>query len=48
VDAAAHAALLTICKSATGLFNLAEPNPHILTDKARTELGWDPGYRLPM
>jgi nucleoside-diphosphate-sugar epimerase len=47
VDAAAHAVLLTICKSATGLFNIAEPNPHILTDKARTELGWDPGYRLP-
>ncbi len=46
VDAAAHAALLAVEKNASGIFNIAEPNPHITTDKAVRELGFDPGFRL--
>lgn len=47
VDAAAYAALLAIDKAAAGgIYNIAEPNPHIATDKARMELGWDSGFRL--
>ncbi|MBZ9988043.1 hypothetical protein LB572_13165 [Mesorhizobium sp. BH1-1-5] len=46
VDAAAHAALLAIERSAQGAFNVAEPNSHITTDKAVRELGWQAGFRL--
>jgi nucleoside-diphosphate-sugar epimerase len=46
VDAAAYAALLALDRG-TGAFNVAEPNGYIATDKARTELGWDAGFRLP-
>jgi nucleoside-diphosphate-sugar epimerase len=45
VDAAASAALLAVDKGAPGIFNIAEPNDEIATDKARTELGWDPAFR---
>jgi nucleoside-diphosphate-sugar epimerase len=45
VDAAACAALLAVDKGAPGIFNIAEPNDEIATDKARTELGWDPAFR---
>ncbi len=46
VDAAAHAALLAVEKYASGLFNIAEPNDEVATDKAQRDLGWDPGFRL--
>jgi nucleoside-diphosphate-sugar epimerase len=47
VDAAAHAALLAIERGAPGIYNIAEPNDLVATDKARRELGWDAGFRLP-
>jgi nucleoside-diphosphate-sugar epimerase len=40
VDAAARAALLAIDRGAPGVYNIAEPNPHVSCEKARTELGW--------
>ena len=46
VDAAAHAALLAMDRCPPGIFNIAEPNPHVATDKAREVLGWDPRFRL--
>lgn len=46
VDAAAYAALLAIEAAATGIFNIAEPNPHVATEKARTQLGWDGDFRV--
>ncbi len=46
VDAAAHAAFLAIDRGAAGIFNVAEPNPHVATDKAERELGFDARFRL--
>src|SRR5262249_32061311 len=46
VDAAASAALLAIEKARSGIYNLAEPNRYLSTDKARRELGFDPSFRL--
>ncbi len=45
VDAAASAALLAVERGAPGVYNVAEPDPYIDVDKARRELGWDPGFR---
>ncbi|MGX7874790.1 NAD-dependent epimerase/dehydratase family protein [Mesorhizobium sp. ORM6] len=47
VDAAAYAALLAIDKGAPGIFNVAEPNPVVSTQKAIDELGWRADFRLP-
>ena len=47
VDAAAYAALLAIDRGRAGAYNVAQPNPHMATEKARAELGWDPDFRLP-
>jgi nucleoside-diphosphate-sugar epimerase len=46
VDAAAYAALLAIDHGKPGAYNIAQENPHIATRKARSELGWDPAFRL--
>jgi nucleoside-diphosphate-sugar epimerase len=46
VDAAASAALLAIEKVRSGIYNIAEPNAYLSTDKARCELGFDPSFRL--
>jgi len=47
VDAAAYAALLAIDHGASGsVFNIAEPNEFIATEKAREELGWHADFRL--
>jgi nucleoside-diphosphate-sugar epimerase len=46
VDAAAAAALLAIEKARRGIYNIAEPNAYLSTDKARRELGFDPSFRL--
>jgi len=46
VDAAAAAALLAIEKAPSGIYNIAEPNQYLSTDKARRELGFDPSFRL--
>jgi len=46
VDAAAYAALLAIDHGEHGIYNIAEANALIATDKARTALGWRPEFRL--
>lgn len=46
VDAAAYAAFLALESDVDGIFNIAEPNGTIATNKAETQLGWDHGYRL--
>ncbi len=46
VDAAAYAALLAIEKNAAGVFNIAEPNTYIATEKAQAQLGWHANFRL--
>jgi nucleoside-diphosphate-sugar epimerase len=45
VDAAAHAAVLAIERDATGIFNIAEPNAHVSTQMAVTQLGWRADFR---
>jgi nucleoside-diphosphate-sugar epimerase len=46
VDAAAHAALLAATRGAPGIYNIAEDDGAVTIDKAREELGFDPGFRL--
>src|SRR5262249_13858256 len=46
VDAAASAALLAIEKARRGIYNIAEPNRYLSTNKARRELRFDPSFRL--
>ena len=46
VDAAAYAALLAIDHGDPGIYNIAESNRHVATEKARAELGWTPDFRL--
>jgi nucleoside-diphosphate-sugar epimerase len=46
VDAAAYAALLAIDNGAPGIFNVAEPNPHIATEKVCDALGWRADFRI--
>ena len=47
VDAAAHAALLSIDRAPAGaIFNVAEPSPGLSSGKAIRLLGWDPGFRI--
>lgn len=47
VDAAAQAAALAVERGAPGVYNIAEPSPYLSVEKARRELGWDPGFRVP-
>jgi nucleoside-diphosphate-sugar epimerase len=47
VDAAAYAALLAIDHGGPGVFNIAQPNAYVATEKARIELGWNADFRLP-
>ena len=47
VDAAAQAALLAVTRgSSPGVYNIAEDDGAVSIDKARKELGFDPGFRL--
>jgi len=46
VDAAAAAALVAIEKGRVGIYNIAEANSNISTEKARSELGFEAAYRL--
>ena len=46
VDAAAWAALLAIEQARPGVYNIAEPNGYLSTEKARRELGVDAGFRF--
>jgi nucleoside-diphosphate-sugar epimerase len=43
-DAAAHAALLAVTRGAPGIYNIAEDDGTLSIDKARRELGFDPGF----
>jgi nucleoside-diphosphate-sugar epimerase len=45
-DAAAHAALLAVTRGAPGIYNVAEDDGEFAIDKARRELGFDPGFRI--
>jgi nucleoside-diphosphate-sugar epimerase len=45
VDAAAHAALLAVSKG-RGIYNLAEDDGAVSSEKAKRELGFDAGFRL--
>jgi nucleoside-diphosphate-sugar epimerase len=46
VDAAASAALLAIERARPGIYNIAEPNEYLSTEKAQHELGFNPRFRL--
>src|SRR5215467_873781 len=46
VDAAAYAAVLAMDCGQPGAYNIAQPNVHMATHKAREELGWDPDFRI--
>ena len=45
VDAAAQAARLAVTRGAAGIYNVAEDDGAVAIDKARRELGFDPGFR---
>jgi hypothetical protein len=45
VDAAAKAAELAITKAASGVYNVAEPDGTVSSEKAVRVLGWDAGWR---
>ena len=46
VDAAAHAALLAVSRGEPGVYNIAEDDGVVSSEKAKRELGFDPAYRL--
>ena len=46
VDSAAHAGLLAMMRGSPGVYNIAEDDGALVTEKARRELGFDPGFRL--
>lgn len=45
-DAAAQAALLAVTRGAPGIYNIAEEDGAFSIDKAKRELGFDPGFRM--
>lgn len=47
VDAAAHAARITVIRGAAGIYNVAEEDGAVSIARARGELGFDPAFRLP-
>jgi len=47
VDAAAYAALLAVGSKSSGVFNIAEPNDEVATEKAVGQLGWHADFRRP-
>jgi nucleoside-diphosphate-sugar epimerase len=46
VDAAAHAALIAATRGRPGIYNIVEEDGTVSTAKARSELGFDPAFRL--
>jgi nucleoside-diphosphate-sugar epimerase len=46
VDAAAQAAVSAITRGAAGIYNIADDDGAVSIDKARQELGFDPGFGL--
>ena len=47
VDAAAQAALLAVNKGRPGVYNVAEDDPALSSEKAKRELGFDAAFRSP-
>ena len=47
VEAAAWAALLALQRCRGGIYNIAEDGPEVSSEKAKRELGWHAGLRLP-
>ena len=47
VDAAAQAALLALMRGPPGIYNIAEDDGAVSIAKARAQLGFDPGFRMP-
>jgi nucleoside-diphosphate-sugar epimerase len=47
VDAAAWAAALAVDRGTAGVYNVVDDGPAVDNTKARTVLGWTPGFRLP-
>jgi nucleoside-diphosphate-sugar epimerase len=45
VDAAAKAAVLAITRARPGIYNVAEADPSLSSEKAVRDLGWDAGWR---
>ncbi len=46
VDAAAHAAFLALGCQANAIFNIADDDKRLSTEKAKSILQWDPNYRM--
>ena len=46
VDAAAHAALLALTKAKRGIYNVAEDDGAISSEKAKRDFGFDAGFRI--
>jgi nucleoside-diphosphate-sugar epimerase len=46
VDAAAQAALLAVSKGRQGIYNIAEDDGAISSEKAKRDLGFDAGFRM--
>ena len=46
VDAAAHAALLVLTKAKRGIYNVAEDDGAISSEKAKRDFGFDAGFRI--
>jgi len=46
VDAAAHAALLAVDRGEPGIYNIAEDDGAVATDKAQRALGFHPDFRI--
>jgi nucleoside-diphosphate-sugar epimerase len=47
VDAAAQAALLAVTRGAPGVYNIADDDGAVSIAKARSEIGFEPKFRLP-
>jgi nucleoside-diphosphate-sugar epimerase len=47
VDAAAYAALLAVTRAKPGVYNIAEPDGAVTSEKAQRDLGFNPAFRLP-
>jgi nucleoside-diphosphate-sugar epimerase len=47
VEAAAYAAFLALQRSSVGIYNIAEDNPVVSTEKAKHTLGWNADMRRP-
>jgi nucleoside-diphosphate-sugar epimerase len=47
VDAAAKAAALAVGQGAPGIYNVAEDDGAVTSDRAKRELGWTADWRLP-